>query len=429
MTTTILDPPRVTDPRAVGALPDASAEVADLWARATAVAAGELPVMGLAAGDRPCADVDVLASAFAVVEYEVARRMDAATRAGSLPLVGPGAVLAARGWAGPHARRLARTGALAADHPSIAAAWAAGVITSEHVDAVARKAGLFSAQELAVVIGELAAHWGQWSPPAIARFVAAAARMLHPPDDPTPDEADAYACRDLSFALYGDTVLLSGTLPRLEGEAVIAAIDAWAEKLRTTADHIPAGARRADALVELVNNAAATGSLPTRGGLPVSLTVTLNHTSVGDPNWTTSRRHHLTPAEQRFTSCDPTLTPLLLHTPGSGGTHDGCLGADANNTGRRSGAAGAAAGVGGSGSGSGSGGGSGGGGGGGGGGGMGSGMYGNSGSMGSGDMKRTQTRAQSRDGSQSGDAQRVQNREENRRQNREQLNTGAPAAE
>ncbi|MGB7981219.1 MAG: DUF222 domain-containing protein, partial [Candidatus Nanopelagicales bacterium] len=259
MTTTTCDPPGVIDPRVWGARPEASAEVADLWARATGVAAGGLPSMGLAAGDRPCADVEVLAGVFAVVEYEVARRMHAATMSGSLPLVGPGAVLAARGWAGPHARRLARAGALAAGHPPIAAVWAAGLITSEHVDAVARKAQAFTAAELAVVVSELAAHWGQWSPVMITRFVVAAERMLHPPEDPDPDETGAYESRDLSFALYGDSVLISGTLPRLDGEAVIAAIEAWAEKLRSTAEHTPAGARRADALVELVNAAAATG--------------------------------------------------------------------------------------------------------------------------------------------------------------------------
>ena len=74
--------------------------------------------------------------------------------AGAMPLVGPGAVLAARGWAGPHARRLARAGALAADHPPLAEAWAAGLVTADHVDAVARHAEVFTAAELTVVVGE-----------------------------------------------------------------------------------------------------------------------------------------------------------------------------------------------------------------------------------------------------------------------------------
>ena len=316
MSSTIQDQHLVVDPRVVGALPAASGEVVRVSAQATGCAVGELPGMGLAAGDRPTADVEVLAGAFAVVEYELARRMHAATTAGALPLVGPGAVLAARGWATPHARRLARTGALAAEHQSVAAAWAAGIITCEHVDAIARNIGPLTDDQLAAVMSELATRWGQWSPTMITRFVLAATRLLHPPGDtPSRDEADAYACRDLSFALLGDTVVLSGTLPRLEGEAVIAAIDALAERLRSTADHVPAGARRADALVELVNTAATTGTLPTRGGLPVALTVTLEHTHTGDPIWTTSRGHTLTGCEARFTACDPTITPIAVTTP------------------------------------------------------------------------------------------------------------------
>ncbi len=273
--------------------------------------------MGLHAGDRPTADVEVLAGAFAIVECELARRMHAATNAGALPLIGPGAVLAARGWATPHTRRLARAGALAADHPTLAGAWAAGIITSEHVDAIARNTGPLTPDQIAAVIGELSTRWGQWSPAMITRFVISAARLLHPPPDegPSRDEADAYTTRDLSFALLGDTVILSGTLPRLEGEAVIAAIDALAERLRSTVEHTPAGARRADALVELVNTAATTGTLPTRGGLPIALTVTLEHTSLGDPVWTTSRGHTLTRSEARFTACDPTLTPIAVTTP------------------------------------------------------------------------------------------------------------------
>jgi Domain of unknown function (DUF222)/HNH endonuclease len=309
----------VVDPRARGALGSADEEVAQVWAQATSCAAGELPPMGLLAGDRPIADVEVLAGAFAVVEYELARRMHAATTAGSLPLVGPGAVLAARGWASPHARRLARTGALAAAHPTLAGAWAAGIITSDHVDAIARNTGPLTEEQLAAVIAELGTRWGQWSPTMITRFVLSAIRLLHPPTGTGPDrdEADAYSCRDLSFALLGDTVILSGTLPRLEGEAVIAAIDALAERLRSTADHVPAGARRADALIELVNAAATADALPTRGGLPVALSVTLEHTRLGDPVWTTSRGHTLTASEQRFTACDPTLTPITVTTPGS----------------------------------------------------------------------------------------------------------------
>ncbi len=118
MSSTTVDHHQVVDLRAVGSVGSASPEVVDLWAQATACACGDLPGMGLLAGERPNADVEVLAGAYAAVEYELARRMHAATTAGCLPLVGPGAMLGARRWAQPLARRLARAGALAADHPS-----------------------------------------------------------------------------------------------------------------------------------------------------------------------------------------------------------------------------------------------------------------------------------------------------------------------
>jgi hypothetical protein len=305
--------PPAADP-AAGWLGEASPEAAQAWFGVRQAADTDLPDMSLAAGERPAADVEVLASAAAACEYLMATRMHAAAAAGCLPLGERGGVLAARGWSPGSSHRLARCGAFALGHPSVAAAWAAGAITAEHVDPLARMADRFSCEEMAALVVELGPHWGSWSPAAILRFVTAADRMLHPPPDPTGEETDAYQTRSLSFAVTSDTVLISGELPRVDGEVVIAAIDAWAERLRSTADHVPATARRADALLALVNNAHATDTLPTRGGLPVSLSVTLEQTTTGDPVWQTSRGHQLTDAEARWASCDATITPVLVDT-------------------------------------------------------------------------------------------------------------------
>jgi hypothetical protein len=252
-----------------------------------------------------------LAASLAVVEFELARRMDLAARSGSLPLSGPGAMLAARRWSGPLARRLARAGGFAARYPSVAAAWSGGVITSEHVDVLARREGDLTGEQMAAVVGRLAGRWGRHDPAALSRFVSRVVAALRPPPDPAREEVDAYAGRGLSFSVYGDSVLLSGCLPRLEGEAVMAAVGAWAERLRVAGEATGAAARRADGLVALVNAAAAGGGLPTRGGLPVALTVVLERTAAGDPVWSTSRGHALTAAEQRFTACAAEVTPLL----------------------------------------------------------------------------------------------------------------------
>ena len=300
--------------RAEAAAVDASGEVRDLWRQVSAVAVGDVPPMGLSAGERPAADVEVLCSAVAGVEFELARRMAAASGSGSLPLVGDGAMLLARGWSATWARRLARAGAFVDVHPGLGGVWAAGVITSEHVHALARHADRLEVEEMAAVITELGPWWGQLSPLAVAHFVQRVIRVLHPPCDPEPDEVAAHEERSLSFALTADSVVLSGVLPRLEGEAVIAAVEAFAERLRSEADHVPASARRADGLVALVNAAHASGSIPTRGGLPVCVSVTLESTALGDRVWTTSRGHTLTAAEQRFTSCDALITPIVIDT-------------------------------------------------------------------------------------------------------------------
>ena len=300
------------DHRARASLADASSDVARTWGQVHASVQGDPPEMGLCAGERPAADVEVLASVVASCEYLLASRMHAAAASGSLPFGERGGMLAARGWSVRSARQLARCGAVAAGHPSVAAAWAAGVITSEHVDPLARAVERFTAEEFAAVVAELAPHWGSWSPAAVVRFVTAADRLLHPPPDPSPAEADSYGSRTLSFALAGESVVLSGELPRVEGELVIAAIDALAERMRSTADHVPPGARRADALVQLVNVAHACDMLPSRGGLPVAVTVSLQETSLGEPLWTTSRGHLLTAAESRWAACDAAVTPILV---------------------------------------------------------------------------------------------------------------------
>ncbi len=67
-------------------------------------------------------------------------------------------------------------------------------------------------------------------------------------------------------------------------------------------------------MVALVNAAHASGSIPHRGGLPVSVTVTLDTSVLGDQVWTTSRGHTLTQAETRFTACDAQVTPIVIDT-------------------------------------------------------------------------------------------------------------------
>jgi hypothetical protein len=307
---------RVVDERAAAVAGWADPPVVEVWADLGRVTAGDPPPMGLLAGERPAADVEVLASLVAAAEFELARRMVLAAAAGGLPLVGAGGMLRARGWSAAAARRLVSAGQIAVEFPEVGAQWAAGVIAAEHAAAIDRARGQLTDLELSVALRGFDGRWGALSPHAVGQVITAIETRLHPPADPSPDEAAAYAARHLDFALTADEVLFSGTLPRLEGEAFLAVIEAFAETLRSTADHVPPAARRADALTALVQAAAASGQVPTRGGLPVALTVTLTPTTEGDLLAATSRGHRLTDAETRFTCCDPTVTPILT-MPGS----------------------------------------------------------------------------------------------------------------
>ena len=309
---------RVVDVRAVSVVPVADRPVVQAWRAVGALAAAEAPGMGLLAGERPAADVEVLASLVASAEFELARRMVLAAAAGGLPLAGPGALLRARGWSAGAARRLVTAGEVAVSFPVVAAQWAAGVITAEHAAAIGRARGRLTDAQLEVALGGFEGRWGMLSPRAVGEVIAAVEAHLYPPADPSPDELAAYESRHLSFALTAQDVLFSGSLPRLEGEAFLAVIEAFAESARSTADHVPPGARRADALIGLVAAATAAGAVPSRGGLPVAVTVVLSQTDAGDVLAVTSRGHRLTGAEQRFTCCDPVITPVLVEPDQSG---------------------------------------------------------------------------------------------------------------
>ena len=257
MSSTTVEQRAVVDPRVVGAVGSASAEVVDLWQRWPRESrSGDLPGMGLLAGERPIggrggAGRGVRRGGVRVGPPDARRDH----RPESLPLVGPGAVLGARGWAGPHGRRWPVRGRWRPSTPP----WPRrGPRGSSPVSMWMRSPALadrLEPEELVAVIGELVPLWGHLSPKAVAHVRGPGDPMLHPPPDPEPDEAGCRRARSLSFALTADAVVLSGVLPRVEGEAVIAAVEAFAERLRTEADHVPASARRAMGWSRLVNAA------------------------------------------------------------------------------------------------------------------------------------------------------------------------------
>ena len=85
--------------------------------------------------------------------------------------------------------------------------------------------------------------------------------------------------RFLAFCDYGGMTTIRGELPSIDGAAVRSAIRALAESLRAEGDGLTRGQRYADALMTLVNSAAAHGDLPASGsGLPVAASITISLT-------------------------------------------------------------------------------------------------------------------------------------------------------
>ena len=127
-----------------------------------------------------------------------------------------------------------------------------------------------------------------------------------------PTRYEARTCRSRCSATRSSC---PGRCPAWKGEAVIAAIDAFAERLRS--DRRPRPRRRAPRRRPGragQRRRTRPASLPDPRWAARGVDGHPGHTRLGDPVWTTSRGHTLTPSEQRFTACDPTVTPIAIDT-------------------------------------------------------------------------------------------------------------------
>ena len=112
------------------------------------------------------------------------------------------------------------------------------------------------------------------------RKVVARAVDLLTPDDRDRTEQRHHDRRFLAFCDYGGMTMIRGELPGIDGAAVTSAIRALADSLRAEGDGLIGGQRYAEALITLVNAAAAHGDLPATGnGLPVSAAITVSLTA------------------------------------------------------------------------------------------------------------------------------------------------------
>ncbi len=250
---------------------------ADVLALAEVVAAAtETPVIGdLVTGAGVADRVTVLARLVAILEAETGRALAVADQNSVLPHAPVTHLQRHANWTGRAASALTVASRFAARHPDLAVLWRTGQVSTEVVAAIARGLRGVTAEVEAKFLAAVVTQLPVLSLAGVKLLVAQTLDHLHPDDREAQEQTD-WDRRCVSSTRHAGMTMIHADLPTLEADALLTALNAIAESLRVEGDRLTVGQRRADALITLVNRAAAHGDVPaTRNGLPVATTVTI----------------------------------------------------------------------------------------------------------------------------------------------------------
>ncbi len=280
-----------------------------------------------------------LARARSMLDAEIGRRLVRALAADCLRGTPRTTLIADGGWSGSSAAAMIAAADFADRHDQVAQMWRSGAICLESVAVLARGLAPLPVDEQEHVVAGVLPHLPHLGVPALRRFVARAVDLLTP-EDSGRREKRRHDQRFLAFSTFCGSLTFQGQLPELEGAAFQSAIKALAESLRAESDALTSGQRHADALITMVNRAAAHEDLPTTsGGLPVAASVTITLTeaerllqtqapaagdsgatrdrcesSVADPAMLTGSDTTLGDAAARFVMCCADLTGVIVRS-------------------------------------------------------------------------------------------------------------------
>ncbi len=229
---------------------------------------------GLGSGPVLDEGISYMAGALNVLQRELALWM--AAREAQAPTEGPAdtrrqAVMA--GMPEGEAQSLRAVGKFASGCPTVQRAWRGGHLSREQVHILRKAANTLPEDQAAVLVERVVPLLRGLDARGSRRLVEIVVDQLAP-EDPEEAERAEYAARHLTWTGISDGLTFQGSLPRLEGAAFKAAIEAMAASLRVAGDGVRVGQRRADALAAIIVRAAAHG-LPTGGGLPAAVTLTV----------------------------------------------------------------------------------------------------------------------------------------------------------
>src|SRR3954451_14869153 len=235
-------------------------------------------------------------------------------------------------WLRGHARlspaaagQLVRNGRALEFLPAVAAGSAAGAITAEQGGVLApvpRPETLGAAADQGVEIAEvdlvLAETAATRQHVQLGRVVGHYLARLDP-DGPEPDPTEG---RSISLARHSDgTVALRGQLDTVGGEKLAAALESLVQADRPAGDRRSRAQRLGDALVQLADNALASGDLPRLRTVKPQMLVLVPPAALVDPTTgagaaTTGFGAILSAARARGAACDGTLTRIVLGPDG-----------------------------------------------------------------------------------------------------------------
>src|SRR3954447_20654092 len=223
------------------------------------------------------------------------------------------------------AGQLVRNGRAVEFLPAVAAGSAAGLITAEQVGVLApvtSPENLTAATDqggelpdVDLVLPETAATRQHVQ---LGRVVGHYLARLDP-DGPEPDPTEG---RSLSLARHSDgTVALRGQLDAVGGEKLAAALESLVQADRPAGDRRSHAQQLGDALVQLADNALASGDLPRLRTVKPQLLVTLPLADLLDPATgpgaaDTGFGATLSAARARWAACDGTLTRVIIGPEG-----------------------------------------------------------------------------------------------------------------